>query len=69
MQVMVTATQNDSTPEMLAAVRRGPGARPEEHEKLEYLQRQTHNRQQRRLVQSFAPAHELRHPYRIPEAH
>ena len=37
MQTMVTVTANDSSPEMLAAIRRGPLAEPTEREHLEYL--------------------------------
>ena len=37
MQAMVTVTHNDSCPEMLAAIRRGPFATPTEEEKIEYL--------------------------------
>eukprot|EP00973_Karenia_brevis_P068597 9540095-Karenia_brevis.AAC.1 len=36
-QAMITVTQSDSSPELLAAVRRGPGAKPTECERLEYL--------------------------------
>ena len=67
MQVMVTVTQNDSTPEMLAAVRRGPGARPEEHEKLEYLQGRKHNSQQRPVVEEFAMEHVLSYQRRLQQ--
>ncbi len=37
MQAMVTITHNDHVPEMLAAMRRGPFAKPTEEEKIEYL--------------------------------
>ena len=37
MQAMVTLTRNDSSPEMLAAVRRGAFATPSEEECIEYL--------------------------------
>ena len=37
MQCMVTVTANDSSPEMLAAIRRGPFAQPTEEEHIEYL--------------------------------
>ena len=37
MQAMVTVTHNDSCPEMLAAIRRGPFATPTEEEFIEYL--------------------------------
>ena len=37
MQSMVTVTHNDSTPEMLAAIRRGPFAVPTDEEAIEYL--------------------------------
>ena len=37
MQAMVTVTHNDSCPEMLAAIRRGPFATPTEEESIEYL--------------------------------
>ena len=37
MQAMVTVTHNDSCPEMLAAIRRGPFATPTEEEAIEYL--------------------------------
>ena len=37
MQAMVTVTHNDSCPEMLAAVRRGPFAKPTEDEMIEFL--------------------------------
>ena len=36
-QFMTTITHTDSCPEMLAAIRRGPGARPTEAEMVEYL--------------------------------
>ena len=39
MQAMVTITQNDSCPEMLAVVRRGPFAVPTDEERIEYLLR------------------------------
>ena len=42
----VTITANDSSPEMLAAIRRGPMAPPTETELLEYLmQRKPRNRE------------------------
>ena len=37
MQAMVTVTANDSSPEMLAAIRRGPFAAPTDEESIEYL--------------------------------
>ena len=37
MQTMVTVTANDSSPEMLAAIRRGPFANPTKDEFIEYL--------------------------------
>ena len=37
MQTMVTVTANDSSPEMLATIRRGPFATPTEEEFIEYL--------------------------------
>ena len=37
MQAMVTVTANDSSPEMLAAIRRGPFAEPTDDEFIEYL--------------------------------
>ena len=37
MQTMVTVTANDSSPEMLAAIRRGPFATPTKDEFIEYL--------------------------------
>ena len=37
MQTMLTITQNDSSPELVAAVRRGPFAEPDMHERVEYL--------------------------------
>ena len=37
MQSMVTVTHNDSCPEMLAAIRRGPFATLTEEEAIEYL--------------------------------
>ena len=37
MNVMVTISHNDKTPEMLAAIRRGPCAVPTQAEKVEYL--------------------------------
>ena len=37
MQTMVTVTANDSSPEMLASIRRGPFATPTEEELIEYL--------------------------------
>ena len=37
MQTMVTVTASDNSPEMLAAIRRGPFATPTEEEFIEYL--------------------------------
>ena len=37
MHTMVTVTANDSSPEMLASIRRGPFATPTEEELIEYL--------------------------------
>ena len=37
MQTMITVTANDSSPEMLASIRRGPFAKPTDTEQIEYL--------------------------------
>ncbi|MDP6676562.1 MAG: hypothetical protein QGI29_03260 [Pirellulales bacterium] len=64
-QTMVTITHNDSAPEILAAVRRGPGAKPEEHEKIEYLMGRKPRNQHRPVVETHSVEHVLSFQRRV----
>ena len=59
MQVMVTVTANDSSPEMLAAIRRGPFAQPTQEEMIEYLLQRKRRDQERPSFENHAYEHVL----------
>ena len=64
-QAMITVTQNDSSPELLAAVRRGPGAQPTETEYIEYLKGIRAKGQERPLIEHYSVEHVLSYQRRI----
>ena len=66
-QVMVTLSHNDSSAEMLAVVRRGPGARPTSVEQLEYLMTSKPASQGRPVVEEYALEHVLSFQRRTAE--
>ena len=65
MQAMVTITQNDSCPEMLAAVRRGPFAKPSDEEFIEYLLRRKRKGQVRPNFETHSFEHVLSFQRRV----
>ena len=56
---MVTVTANDSNSEMLAAIRRGPLARPTPTEHIEYLLQRKRRDQERPPFEHFSLEHTL----------
>ena len=50
----VTVTANDSSPEMLAAIRRGPFAEPSEEELIEYLLQRKRRDQERPPFENYS---------------
>jgi len=66
-QTMTTISHNDSCPEMLAVVRRGPGARPRDHEMIEYLMGHKPKTQERPVVEEYALEHVLSFQRRVVE--
>ena len=65
MQTMVTVTANDSCPEMLAAVRRGPFATPTEAERIEYLLSTKGRDAERPLTEHYSLEHVLSFQRRV----
>jgi hypothetical protein len=65
MQTMITVTANDSSPEMLAAIRRGPFATPTEEEMFEYLLTRKRRDQERPPFENFSLEHVLAFQRRV----
>ena len=65
MQCMVTVTANDSSPEMLAAIRRGPCAAPTEEEHIEYLLQRKRRDQERPAFENHSLEHVLAFQRRV----
>ena len=65
MQLMVTITHNNLSPEYLACVRRGPFAVPTEFEKIEYLLGRVPKNQKRCPFESFPLEHVLSYQRRV----
>ena len=65
MQAMLTQSHNDKSPEMLAAVRRGPFSPPTEEEMIEYLLARKRRDQDRPPFEHFAAEHVLSYQRRI----
>ena len=65
MQAMVTVTANDSSPEMLAAIRRGPFAEPTNEEFIEYLLTKKSRDQQRPCFENYSLEHVLSFQRRV----
>eukprot|EP00973_Karenia_brevis_P061762 8589280-Karenia_brevis.AAC.1 len=62
---MVTVTANDSSPEMLAAIRRGPFAQPTEEEHIEYLLQRKRRSQERPACENYSLEHVLAFQRRV----
>ena len=65
MQAMVTVTANDSSPEMLAAIRRGPFAEPRDDEFVEYLLARKRRDQERPAFENHSLEHVLSFQRRV----
>ena len=65
MQTMVTVTANDSSPEMLAAIRRGPFAKPTDEEFVEYLLTRKRRDQERPAFENHSLEHVLSFQRRV----
>ena len=65
MQAMVTLTANDSSPEMLACVRRGPLASPTDEERIEYLLARKRRDQERPPTEHYSLEHVLSFQRRV----
>ncbi len=65
MQAMLTQSHNDSSPEMLAAVRRGPCSPPTNEEMIEYLLTRKRRDQDRPAFEHFSAEHVLSYQRRI----
>ena len=65
MQCMLTVTANDSSPEMLAAIRRGPFAQPTEEEHIEYLLQRKRREQERPAFENYSLEHVLAFQRRV----
>ena len=65
MQSMVTITANDSSPEMLATIRRGPFAQPTDEEFFEYLLNQKRSDQKCPAFENYSLEHVLSFPRRV----
>ena len=65
MQAMVTVTANDSCPEMLAAIRRGPLAAPTAEENIEYLLTRKRRDQERPPFENHSFEHVLSFQRRV----
>ena len=65
MTCMVTVTANDSSPEMLAAIRRGPFAAPTDEELIEYLLQRKRRDQERPAFEHYSLEHVLAFQRRV----
>ena len=65
MQAMLTQSHNDSSPEMLAAVRRAPCSSPTNEEMLEYLLTRKRRDQDRPAFEHFSAEHVLSYQRRV----
>ena len=65
MQAMLTQSHNDKSPEMLAAVRRGPFSTPTDEEMIEYLLTRKRRNQDRPPFEHFSAEHVLSYQRRI----
>ena len=65
MQAMVTLTANDSCPEMLAAIRRGPMSPPTTDEMIEYLLARKRRDQERPPYEHYSLEHVLSFQRRV----
>ena len=65
MQVMVTLTANDTCPEMLACIRRGPLAKPTCDELIEYLLARKRRDQERPPYEHYSLEHVLSFQRRV----
>ena len=65
MQNMITISHNDYCPEMLAAIRRGPFAKPTEDEMVEYLLTRVRRDRPRPRFENFALEHVLSFQRRV----
>ena len=65
MQSMVTITANDSSPEMLAAIRRGPFAQPTDEEFFEYLLNKKRSDQKCPAFENYSLEHVLSFQRRV----
>ena len=65
MQAMLTQSHNDSSPEMLAAVRRGPYSPPTNEEMIKYLLTRKRRDQDRPAFEHFSAEHVLSYQRRV----
>jgi len=65
MSAMVTVTMNDSCPEMLAAIRRGPMAQPTDEEMIEYLLQRKRRDQERPAFENHSLEHVIAFQRRV----
>jgi hypothetical protein len=65
MQAMTTISHNDNCADLLAVVRRGPGARPTEEEFIEYLLSRKKRSQERPPIEHYAFEHVLSYQRRV----
>ena len=65
MEAMVTISHNDHCADLLAVVRRGPGARPTEDEFIEYLLSRRKRSQERPPTEHYAFEHVLSYQRRV----
>ena len=65
MQAMLTQSHNDKSPEMLAAVRRGPFSPPTDEEMIEYLLSRKRRDQDRPAFEHYSAEHVLSYQRRI----
>lgn len=65
MTCMITVTANDSSPEMLAAIRRGPFAQPTEEECIEYMLQRKRRDQERPAFENYSLEHVLAFQRRV----
>ena len=65
MQSMVTITHNDRVPELLAVIRRGPFAEPNETEQIEYLFTRVRAKRDKMDFENYAFEHVLSYQRRI----
>ena len=65
MQIMITITQNNRNPEMLAAVRRGPFSKPLPQEKIEYLLTRLPKTEARKEFETHALEHVMSFQRRV----